>query len=73
MAVNVIGTFLISKAVVTRMLEGGCGAIVNLASEAALHGNAAGTAYTASKQLLRDDSENVNGQVLAPDGGWSVQ
>ncbi|NQX03428.1 SDR family oxidoreductase [Rathayibacter sp. VKM Ac-2856] len=139
-SVNVDGTFALSRAVLPLMLEAGRGAIVNVASEASLRGNAAGTAYTASKHavvgitkssaflygpagirtnavapgptataiegtmssafaqerlapffalipqvvsadtmaasitwLLSDDSANVNGVVLASDGGWSVQ
>jgi NAD(P)-dependent dehydrogenase (short-subunit alcohol dehydrogenase family) len=139
-AVNVTGSFLLSRAVVSKMLDRGQGSIVNVASEAALRGNAAGTAYTVSKHavvgltrstaflygskgirtnaiapgptataisgdfrsqysapllepflallpavttadkiaasiawLLSDDSDNVNGQVIASDGGWSVQ
>ena len=139
-AVNVDATFALSRAVLPGMLQAGRGAIVNVASEASLRGNAAGTAYTASKHavvgitkssaflygpsgirtnavapgptataiegsmtsafaqdrlspfmalmppvaeadrmaasitwLLSDDSANVNGVVLASDGGWSVQ
>ena len=139
-SVNVDGTFALSRAVLPAMLARGGGAIVNVASEASLRGNAAGTAYTASKHavvgitkssaflygpagirtnavapgptataiegsmsspfarerlapfmalippvveadrmaasitwLLSDDSANVNGIVLASDGGWSVQ
>ncbi|MBO0985182.1 SDR family NAD(P)-dependent oxidoreductase [Rathayibacter sp. SD072] len=139
-SVNVDGTFALSRAVLPAMLQAGRGAIVNVASEASLRGNAAGTAYTASKHavvgitkssaflygrsgirtnavapgptatgiegamssdfarerlapffalippvveadtmaasitwLLSDDSANVNGIVLASDGGWSVQ
>ena len=140
LSVNVDGTFALSRAVLPSMLARGRGSIVNIASEAALRGNAAGTAYTASKHavvgitkssaflygpsgirtnavapgptataiegsmasqfgaerlgpffamippivdaetiaasitwLLSDDSLNVNGVVLASDGGWSVQ
>ena len=140
MAVNVTGSFRLTRAVVPFMLNAGRGAIVNVASEAALRGSAAGTAYTASKHavvgltrsaaflyapdgvrvnavapgpvataitgefrsdfgrerlgrllatippvttaetlassitwLLSDDSANVTGQILASDGGWSVQ
>lgn len=140
MGINVTGTFKLSRAVVTKMMETGGGAVVNVASEASLRGNAAGTAYTASKHavvgltksaaflygphnirtnavapgptatgiegnfksefsqrrlgpfmalippvttaevlaasitwLLSGDSANVNGQILASDGGWSVQ
>jgi NAD(P)-dependent dehydrogenase (short-subunit alcohol dehydrogenase family) len=139
-SVNVDGTFALSRAVLPAMLAQGRGSIVNIASEASLRGNAAGTAYTASKHavvgitkssaflygpsgvrtnavapgptatgiegtmsspfarerlgafmalippvvdaqtmaasitwLLSEDSTNVNGVVLASDGGWSVQ
>lgn len=139
-SVNVDSTFALSRAVLPSMLENGHGSVVNVASEASLRGNAAGTAYTASKHavvgitksaaflygpsgvrtnavapgptatgikgtmasdfaserlgpffalippvveadtmaasitwLLSDDSTNVNGVVLASDGGWSVQ
>lgn len=139
-SVNVDGTFALSRAVLPAMLAQGGGSIVNVASEASLRGNAAGTAYTASKHavvgitkssaffygpsgirtnavapgptatgiegtmssqfarerlspfmalippvvdaeqmaasitwLLSDDSANINGIVLASDGGWSVQ
>ncbi|TWX34127.1 SDR family NAD(P)-dependent oxidoreductase [Frigoribacterium sp. ACAM 257] len=139
-SVNVDGTFALSRAVLPVMLSAGRGAIVNVASEASLRGNAAGTAYTASKHavvgitkssaflygpsgirvnavapgptataiegtlasdfarerlspfsgltppvagaeqiaasitwLLSEDSANVNGVILASDGGWSVQ
>lgn len=139
-ALNVTGTFALTRAVLPAMLEARRGAIVHIASEAALRGNAAGTAYTASKHavvgmtrsgaflygpqgvrtnavapgptatgiegsfrsdfgkerigpfmaqippvttaetlassitwLLSDDSANINGQILASDGGWSVQ
>jgi NAD(P)-dependent dehydrogenase (short-subunit alcohol dehydrogenase family) len=140
MSINVDGIFTLSRAVLPVMLSQGRGAIVNVASEAALRGNAAGTAYTASKHavvgitkssaflygpkgirtnavapgptataiegsmasefarerlspfmalippvvdadrmaasitwLLSADSANINGVVLASDGGWSVQ
>ncbi|NQX35704.1 SDR family NAD(P)-dependent oxidoreductase [Herbiconiux sp. VKM Ac-2851] len=140
LAINVTGAFKLTRAVLPSMLAEGRGTVVNVASEASLRGNAAGTAYTASKHavvgmtksaaffygssgirvnavapgptatgiagefrsefaearisrffpllppvttaetlaasitwLLSDDSTNVNGQVLASDGGWSVQ
>jgi NAD(P)-dependent dehydrogenase (short-subunit alcohol dehydrogenase family) len=140
MAVNVTGTFALTRAVLPLMLASGGGAIVNITSEAGLRGSAAGTAYTASKHavvgltrsaavlygprgirtnavapgptatgieggfrsdfaqerlgpffgliprvataqtlagsicwLLSDDAANVNGQILASDGGWSAQ
>jgi NAD(P)-dependent dehydrogenase (short-subunit alcohol dehydrogenase family) len=51
-AVNVDGVFRLTRAVVPAMLAAGRGAIVNVASEAALRGNAAGVAYTASKHAV---------------------
>jgi len=51
-AVNVDGTFRLIRAVVPSMLEAGGGSIVNVASEAALRGSAAGIAYTASKHAV---------------------
>src|SRR5699024_12823590 len=47
--VNVTGAFKLSRAVIPVMLEAGKGSIVNVASEAALRGNASGNAYTVSK------------------------
>ncbi|RWZ51486.1 SDR family NAD(P)-dependent oxidoreductase [Labedella phragmitis] len=137
--INVDGTMKLMRAVIPGMLERSAGAIVNVASEAALRGSAAGAAYTASKHavvgltkssafmygpsglrinavapgptitniqasfgsplgaervrtgmavmpaavesdalaasitfLLSDDGVNVNGVVLASDGGWSA-
>lgn len=139
-AVNVGGLVALTRAVTSRMLETGGGAIVHVASEAGLRGSASGVAYTASKHavigitksmafmyakegirtnavapggvatgipmqpqiapfgsarleeargnipsiataeqlassivhLLSDDASNVNGAVLASDGGWSA-
>jgi NAD(P)-dependent dehydrogenase (short-subunit alcohol dehydrogenase family) len=51
-AVNVDGLFRLTRAVVPVMLAAGRGAIVNVASEAALRGSAAGVAYTASKHAV---------------------
>jgi NAD(P)-dependent dehydrogenase (short-subunit alcohol dehydrogenase family) len=51
-AVNVDGTFRLIRAVVPAMLAAGSGSIVNIASEAALRGSAAGIAYTASKHAV---------------------
>lgn len=51
-SVNVDGTFRLIRAVVPAMLEAGTGSIVNIASEAALRGSAAGIAYTASKHAV---------------------
>lgn len=138
-AINVEGTMKLMRAVVPSMLAHQYGSIVNVASEAALRGSAAGAAYTASKHavagltkssafmygpsgirvnavapgptitnieatfasalgaervrtgmavmpdavegdalaasitfLLSDDGVNVNGVILASDGGWSA-
>ena len=140
-AVNLTGPFKLLRAVLPAMLAAGRGAVVNVASEAGLRGNASGNAYTVSKHgvigltrsaafmygpqgvrvnavapggvatgipmpadvsaagsarlapfhaampsvataeqlaasitfLLSDDGVNVNGAVLASDGGWSIQ
>lgn len=139
--VNLTGAFKLMRAALPAMLDAGRGAVVNVASEAGLRGNAAGNAYTVSKHavigltrsaafmygpqgirvnavapggvstgipmpatvsqvgsarlrpfqsaiptlataeqlaasitfLLSDDGTNINGAVLASDGGWSVQ
>jgi len=139
--INLTGGFKLSRAVLPLMLEAGRGAIVNVASEAGLRGNASGNAYTVSKHgvvgltksaafmyakqgirvnavapggvatgipfpanvsevgsarlapfqaaipsvataeelaasitfLLSDDAVNINGAIVASDGGWSVQ
>jgi NAD(P)-dependent dehydrogenase (short-subunit alcohol dehydrogenase family) len=47
--VNLTAPFLLTRAALPHMLARGKGAIVNTASEAALRGSAAGTAYTVSK------------------------
>lgn len=52
MAVNVEGTFRLTRAVLPLMLEAGSGSIVNVASEAGLRGSAAGLAYTTSKHAV---------------------
>ncbi|MEU4421473.1 SDR family NAD(P)-dependent oxidoreductase [Actinoplanes sp. NPDC024001] len=58
-AVNVDGVFRLTRAVVPAMLAVGRGAIVNVASEAALRGNAAGVAYTASKHAVLGITKNT--------------
>lgn len=58
-AVNVDGVFRLTRAVVPAMLAAGHGAIVNVASEAALRGNAAGVAYTASKHAVIGITRNT--------------
>ncbi|SDQ22887.1 SDR family NAD(P)-dependent oxidoreductase [Leucobacter chromiiresistens] len=140
-AINLTAPFKLMRAVLPAMEAAGRGAILNVASEAALRGNASGNAYTASKHgivgvtksaafmygprgirvnavapggvatgipmppnmseagsarlapfqqsiptiataehlaasitfLLSDDAVNINGAILASDGGWSVQ
>src|SRR5690606_8954862 len=140
-AINLTAPFKLTRAVLPAMEQAGQGAILNVASEAALRGNASGNAYTASKHgivgvtksaafmygpkgirvnavapggvatgipmspnmseagsarlapfqqaiptiataehlaasitfLLSDDAVNINGAILASDGGWSVQ
>ncbi|MFC7528703.1 SDR family NAD(P)-dependent oxidoreductase [Actinoplanes sp. GCM10030250] len=57
--VNVDGVFKLTRAVVPAMLTARRGAIVNVASEAALRGNAAGVAYTASKHAVLGITKNT--------------
>jgi NAD(P)-dependent dehydrogenase (short-subunit alcohol dehydrogenase family) len=49
MSINLYGPFLACRRAIPFFLEQGGGSIVNTASEAALRGGAAGTAYTVSK------------------------
>jgi len=51
-SINVDGTMKLMRAVIPFMLANGAGSIVNIASEAALRGSAAGVAYTASKHAV---------------------
>jgi NAD(P)-dependent dehydrogenase (short-subunit alcohol dehydrogenase family) len=51
-SINVFGTMKLMRAVVPSMLARANGSIVNIASEAALRGSAAGAAYTASKHAV---------------------
>ncbi|WSW30754.1 SDR family oxidoreductase [Streptomyces sp. NBC_01003] len=52
MRINVEGPMRLMRAVVPGMLAAGGGRIVNIVSEAALRGSAAGAAYTTSKHAL---------------------
>ncbi|MHB9755653.1 SDR family NAD(P)-dependent oxidoreductase [Streptomyces sp. BYX5S] len=52
MRINVDGPMRLMRAVVPGMLAAGGGRIVNIVSEAALRGSAAGAAYTTSKHAL---------------------
>jgi NAD(P)-dependent dehydrogenase (short-subunit alcohol dehydrogenase family) len=51
-AVNLVAVMKLMRAAIPIMKKAGKGAIVNLASEAALRGSAAGAAYTASKHAV---------------------
>lgn len=51
-AVNVVSIVKLMRAAIPVMTAGGGGAIVNVSSEAALRGSAAGAAYTASKHAV---------------------
>jgi len=51
-AVNLTAVFRLTRAVLPLMLSQGRGSIVNVASEAAFRGSAAGAAYTASKHAV---------------------
>lgn len=140
-AINLTAPFKLMRTVLPLMEAAGSGAVLNVASEAGLRGNASGNAYTASKHgiigvtksaafmygpkgirvnsvapggvatgipmppnmsekgsarlapfqqaipslataehlaasitfLLSDDAVNINGAIVASDGGWSVQ
>lgn len=58
-AVNVDGLVRLTRTVVPVMLDAGRGSIVNVASEAALRGSAAGVAYTASKHAVVGITRNT--------------
>ncbi|MFF7889946.1 SDR family NAD(P)-dependent oxidoreductase [Streptomyces sp. NPDC020794] len=75
--INLTAPFLLTRAALPHLTAGGRGAIVNTASEAALRGSAAGTAYTVSKHgllgltrstavMYRDRGVRVN--AVAPGG-----
>lgn len=52
MRVNVTAPLRLTRAALPLLIAGGGGSIVNVASEAALRGSAAGVAYTASKHAV---------------------
>ncbi|CDR16637.1 SDR family NAD(P)-dependent oxidoreductase [Streptomyces iranensis] len=75
--VNLTAPFMLTRAVLPHMLAAGRGEIVFTASEAALRGSAAGTAYTASKHgvvglvkslavMYRD--QGIRANAIAPGG-----
>ncbi|MDC0707066.1 SDR family oxidoreductase [Stigmatella sp. ncwal1] len=58
-AVNVTAVMRLTRAFLPMMIAAGRGSIVNVASEAALRGSAAGVAYTASKHALIGFTKNT--------------
>lgn len=66
-AVNVTGTMKLTRAVVPLMLTSRAGSIVNIVSEAALRGSAAGAAYTASKHAVAGLTKS-NAFMYGPSG-----
>lgn len=52
LSINLDGPMFASRRAVQEMLKQGSGSIINIASTAALHGGAAGAAYTSSKHAL---------------------
>ncbi|SDQ31685.1 NAD(P)-dependent dehydrogenase, short-chain alcohol dehydrogenase family [Curtobacterium sp. UNCCL20] len=58
-SVNVTGPMRLTRAVLPHMIAAGRGAIVNVASEAALRASAAGAAYTASKHAIAGFTKSV--------------
>jgi NAD(P)-dependent dehydrogenase (short-subunit alcohol dehydrogenase family) len=69
MGVNVTGTFLVSRAVIPHMLEGGSGAIVNLGSVAGLVGIGGMAAYCAAKGAI----VNLTRQMSADYAGKGIR
>jgi len=59
MSVNVTGPMRLTRAVLPLMIDAGAGAIVNVASEAALRASASGAAYTASKHAIAGYTKSV--------------
>ncbi|WP_144710422.1 SDR family NAD(P)-dependent oxidoreductase [Curtobacterium pusillum] len=58
-SVNVTGPMRLTRAVLPIMIAAGRGAVVNVASEAALRASAAGAAYTASKHAIAGFTKSV--------------
>ena len=58
-SVNVTGPMRLTRAVLPLMIASGRGAVVNVASEAALRASAAGAAYTASKHAIAGFTKSV--------------
>lgn len=60
MAVNVTGTFLVTNACLTKMLEKKQGIIINMASIASLVAGGGGAAYTMSKHAIYGYTKQLN-------------
>ncbi|MBF4612980.1 SDR family NAD(P)-dependent oxidoreductase [Curtobacterium sp. VKM Ac-1376] len=58
-SVNVTGPMRLTRAVLPLMIAAGKGAVVNVASEAALKASAAGAAYTSSKHAIAGYTKSV--------------
>ncbi len=58
-SVNITGPMRLTRAVLPHMIAAGRGAVVNVASEAALRASAAGAAYTASKHAIAGFTKSV--------------
>ncbi|WP_396290278.1 SDR family NAD(P)-dependent oxidoreductase [Curtobacterium sp. KT1] len=58
-SVNVTGPMRLTRAVLPHIIAAGRGAVVNVASEAALRASAAGAAYTASKHAIAGFTKSV--------------
>ncbi len=58
-SVNVTGPMRLTRAVLPLMIAAGRGAVVNVASEAALRASASGAAYTASKHAIAGFTKSV--------------
>jgi NAD(P)-dependent dehydrogenase (short-subunit alcohol dehydrogenase family) len=65
--INVTALMRLTRAVVPLMLKAGHGSVVNIASEAALRGSAAGAAYTASKHAVIGLTKN-SAVIYGPKG-----
>lgn len=67
LSINLDALFRLTREVIPVMREAGSGSVVNVASEAALRGNAAGAAYTAAKHAVVGLTEHT-AFFYAPDG-----
>ncbi len=65
--INVMGTVIVTKAVVPYMIDGGFGRIINVASVAGMNGNALMCPYSATKGALISFTKAL-AKELAPNG-----